>query len=233
MIYFKKSMPEPEGLATERAKASGKYTIASVLHTLANDFQNKCYICEYKNPSTINVEHFKPHKNNHTLKFDWSNLFLACSHCNNIKNDGYENILNCTDLSDDVENSIKIHIDPIPFKEVEVYPLRSDIPVVQTAQLLEKVYNGTTTMKKMESNDIREALVDEILAFLTNLKKYFSTNTIALKERLKLEINEQLDSSSPFTMFKRCIIKENTKLMEEFGDFITMNQQTDTGVETS
>ena len=35
------------------------------------------------------------------LKFGWDNLFLACAHCNNIKSDNYEHILDCTKVDVD------------------------------------------------------------------------------------------------------------------------------------
>ncbi|PEC58439.1 hypothetical protein CN556_24885 [Bacillus wiedmannii] len=225
MIYLKKSTSEPEELAVERAKSSGDYAIPSVLMKLKDEFKDKCYICEYKNPTTINVEHFVSHQGNHNLKFDWENLFLACSHCNNIKRNHYDNMLNCTKVEDDVENAIKFHIDPIPFKEVEVSPLVQNEKVFQTVDLLNKVYNGTTTMKKIESNYIRQALVEEMLLFFENLTKYFKAGTPALQEFIKLQIGEQLDSSSPFTIFKRWVIKDTPKLMEEFGSFITSSHQ--------
>lgn len=233
MIYFKKSMPEPEELAVERKKNSGKYAIHSVLMRLKEDFQDKCYICEYKNPPTINVEHLISHEGNQNLKFDWSNLFLACSHCNNIKSNRYNNILNCTNLDDDVENLIKIHINPMPLSKVEVHPLSSDERVVETADLLDKIYNGTTTMKKIESNYIRKALVKEILLFLNNLQEYFDAGTPQLREYFRLLIGEQLDSSSAFAVFKRWLIKENPGLMEEFSEFITVDYQTSDEVRTS
>ena len=219
MIYFPKSQPEPDDLKVERSKTNGTYRTDGVLNALTNDFFNKCYICEYKNPTTINIEHFVPHRDDSNLKLDWNNLFLGCAHCNNIKNANYDNILNCTDPLDQIENSISLSMSaPVFTKEVEVTPLIQNEKTLSTVELLQKVYNGTTTMKTIESHYIREELVNDLLDFLKVLHKYYSVGTEELKNYNKLLINEHLHSSSSFTMFKRCIIKSDTKLMQEFGD---------------
>ena len=108
MVYLEKSQPAPESLVTEKTKASGKYNKEDVLERLVLDFKNKCYICEYQQPS-VQVEHFIPHKGNVDLKFDWDNLFFACGHCNGTKlaKLEYNDILNCTKKSHDVENFLK------------------------------------------------------------------------------------------------------------------------------
>lgn len=116
MITLIKSQPEPDDLQKEREKAYGDYKTPKVLDQIKEDFKNKCYICEMKNPPVINVEHFIPHKDDHTLKFQWDNLFYACGHCNNIKLAKYNNILNCTNLKDDVENVIRLKMDPFPLQ---------------------------------------------------------------------------------------------------------------------
>ena len=85
MINIVKSQPSPECLSIEAQKKNGDYKCGEVLSRIKNDFYNKCYICETQAPTTINVEHFRPHKGNVSLKFDWNNLFYACGHCNNTK----------------------------------------------------------------------------------------------------------------------------------------------------
>src|ERR1700709_1938149 len=109
MIYHEKSHPAPTCLATEKAKAYGDYKCGEVLERLRDDFKNKCYICEVKEPHSINVEHFKPHRGDKDLKFDWNNLFYCCGHCNNSKCDKaeYDEILDCTNEDDNVDTKIK------------------------------------------------------------------------------------------------------------------------------
>ena len=62
MIYIEKSQPAPKCLETKKNKTNGDYKCGNVLERIKNDFNNKCYICEYKEPETINIEHFRPHK---------------------------------------------------------------------------------------------------------------------------------------------------------------------------
>lgn len=107
MLFFEKSRPAPACLELEKNKRNGDYKCGDVLARLKCDFKNKCYICELKEPESINVEHFIPHKGDAELKFSWDNLFWSCSHCNNIKLDKYDNILNCTDDNDKVEEKLK------------------------------------------------------------------------------------------------------------------------------
>ncbi len=70
MTYIEKSQPAPKCLETKKNKTNGDYKCGNVLERIKNDFNNKCYICEYKEPETINIEHFRPHKGDIHLKFD-------------------------------------------------------------------------------------------------------------------------------------------------------------------
>ena len=72
------------------------YNIESVNQALKEIFHGKCYICENKAVTSYQIEHLVPHRGDKTLKYDWKNLFWSCAHCNNIKSDKYEPILDCT-----------------------------------------------------------------------------------------------------------------------------------------
>ena len=221
MVYLEKSQPAPECLEVEKTKASGRYNCENVLERIKNDFKNKCYICEYKEPESINVEHFKPHKGNLDLKFSWENLFWSCSHCNNIKLGNYNNLLNCTKKDDNVDSDLKYIFHPFPFEKVKIEALRDDPKVKTTKKLLMAVYNGTTKLKTIEASNIRNKLLDEIMEFQKYLKDYFS-NTLSPedKEYFQIKIKSHLNSASNFTAFKRWIIWENEKLNSEFGKYI-------------
>ena len=68
MVYFQKSQPAPN--------ISRNYNIPEVLQSLKQDFKNKCYICEQKEATNINIEHFVAHQGDDSLKYDWNNLLL-------------------------------------------------------------------------------------------------------------------------------------------------------------
>ena len=84
------------------AKAKDKgYNTPEVNAALKEMFRGKCYICENKSIQSYQIEHLKPHKGDLDLKYDWNNLFLACTHCNNIKNAKYDPILDCSKIEVD------------------------------------------------------------------------------------------------------------------------------------
>jgi hypothetical protein len=63
MFSVVRSQPAPASLATEKLKTSGEYNKPDVLVRLKEDFYNKCYLCEEKAISKIEVDHFLPHLN--------------------------------------------------------------------------------------------------------------------------------------------------------------------------
>lgn len=222
MVYFEKSQPAPECLAIEKAKTSGTYRCEGVIERLHQDFKNKCYICEAKGPIGINIEHFVPHQGDINLKFDWDNLFYACSHCNNIKGAKYTNLLNCIDPNAAVDTVIKYEIRPYPKEKVRINAVTENpkIEVVNTIDLLKAVYNGTTPQKKIESNNLRGILTKEIKRFQALLEEYVNDE---LEEEelspIRQKIIQALRSASPFAAFKRWIIRDNDYFREEFSEY--------------
>ena len=63
----------------ESKKKNGSYREQDVIEQLANDFHEKCYICEIKPVQDPQVEHRLPHHNRSfpTRVFDWNNLFYS------------------------------------------------------------------------------------------------------------------------------------------------------------
>lgn len=223
MITLTKSMPAPNCLANEKASGSSNYRLTEVLDRLKYDFKNKCYLCEYKEPSTINVEHFIPHRGNRDLMFEWNNLFFVCAHCNNIKSDKYDNILNCVLPEDDVDNKVHLKMDPFPKKKVEITANGSEeVRTKSTVELLEKIYNGSTKLKTIEAENIRNRLLIELCSFQKNLLDYYNLDENdeddnEERAHLKKLIIKHLKSTSAFTSFKRWVIKDSLELKKEFG----------------
>ncbi|MEO6693000.1 MAG: HNH endonuclease [Saprospiraceae bacterium] len=221
MVHLEKSQSVPPCLATEKVKASGDYKCGDVLERIKIDFKNKCYICEYKEPVSINVEHFDPHEGDVHKKFDWNNLFWSCSHCNNTKSNNFENILNCTIQTDNVETDLKYLFKPFPFERVTIEVLNANAKSTMTKELLIAVYNGTTKLKKIESANLRDKLLSEIMEFQKLLIDYFrDTNSEKDYEYFLIRIRGHLDKASNFTAFKRWIVMDNTRLNKEFGRYI-------------
>ena len=95
------------------------------------------------------------------LKYDWNNLFWVCAHCNNIKSDKYEPILNCT--TEPVEHLIAFRKTGYfgTDEKLEFVPVKDDnVAIRNTILLLNDAYYGTTPQKKMEARIIRENVAE-------------------------------------------------------------------------
>jgi hypothetical protein len=219
LLFFAKSQPAPECLAHEQTKASGDYKCGDVLTRLQTDFKNKCYICEAQ-PTSINVEHFRPHKGDRALMFDWNNLYWACVHCNNTKLAKYTNILDCTNPEEDIEAKLKYSFNPWPYEQVAIAAIASDPRTLSTQSLILAVFNGTTELKQLESANLRNQLLQDIRDFQNHLCDYFEpTSDDEAKAYLRRKIKAHLHEASTFTSFKRWMIRENDRLKQEFGDY--------------
>jgi uncharacterized protein (TIGR02646 family) len=220
MVYFEKTQPAPTCLESEKAKANGSYNCGNVLESIKADFKNKCYICEFKEPTTINIEHFRPHKGDKDLKFSWDNLYWSCGHCNNIKSDKYIDLIDCTVLEENIENRVKVYIKPFPKEKVIIDALDNQPSTNTTVELLNGVYNGTTALKTIESANLRNSILAEIKDFQHYLFLYFEDG-FNDEDRIMFlaHIKKHLSKSSNFTAFKRTIVRENDVMKDEFEQY--------------
>ena len=214
MVFFEKSQPAPNILGTHNSQ--------EILDRLKEDFHNKCYICEEKEPKDINIEHFVAHKGDDSLRLDWNNIFLSCAHCNNVKLDSFQNLLNCTLLEDKVDIAIYYHCDPFPKEKAEFRIIIESSKAEETKELLEKSFNGEhTPQKTLESANLRSLLVKEIRVFQALLFDYEeSENDSEDRDYYLRKIKFHLSSHSAFTAFKRWIIRDNQALNQEFQHYI-------------
>lgn len=228
MINVKRTENPPSSLEIEKAKAnnsnnpkSGKHNSEDVIQQLEKDFKKKCYLCETK-ATSFEVEHLKSHQGNIDLKFDWTNLFLSCRHCNNTKSTSFDNILDCT--KGDVERYIRYRIDLSYIANVEVTTESTDEIVINTVKLLDKCFNGEhTPTKKLDSQNIKRKIVEEVKDFLDEINSYIDANENDEEDEIpKIEksIRRHLNNNSEYASFKRCIIKYNPGLNGLFGHYI-------------
>lgn len=216
MIRVDRNIEAPSVLEKEKVKSNGDYNQRDVLDALKLIFAKKCYICENKKITSYNIEHLRPHKKvDMELKFGWDNLFLACAHCNNIKSDNYEHILDCTKVDVDELITFRKKGNFSWDEKIEIIPVRTNEEVNETVDLLNKVYNGTTAMKKLESCNIRIELRKEISKFIDAINEYIEADGDD-KEDAKEFIVRQLKFNSPFAAFKRWIVRDNRDDLSEF-----------------
>jgi hypothetical protein len=195
-------------LNKEKLKKSGMYNLPEVVKELKSDFYSKCYLCEQKTTSA-NIEHFKPHREDINIKFDINNLYLACSHCNSIKGTQID-ILDCADENDDVEKQISYYMDVYPKSKVIIRSSckNHDKKVENTVELLNKIYNGTTPLGEMNSDEIKSKLRNEMRRFYELLLKYIECNVEEMRLKALEEIEESLHQGSEFCIFKHWFIKK-------------------------
>lgn len=222
MIKIERNLESPkiakaiEILEKEKVKLHGSYDKPEILDALKIVFNKKCYICENKRITSYNIEHLRPHKKkNIDLKFSWENLFLACAHCNNIKLDKYEKILDCTKVDVDELISFRKRGNFSWDEDIEIIALQHSREIEETADLLQKVYSGTTEMKKLEWSNIRKELRNEIVKFIDAVND-FKESDGEDKEDAKNLIKRHLKSNSPFAAFKRWIVRDNNENLGEF-----------------
>lgn len=167
MIYIGKS--EGDNLLSLLDAASttdneNVYRSGEVYEQIKADFHGKCYLCEDNELTSIQIEHFEPHRHNLSKKYDWKNLFYSCGHCNNIKGAGFWPLLNCTDADDKVWESIEIRFITFPKTTVEIVVTESCRKTREgenTRRLLEKALagKGTTAMKTDQAASLRKKML--------------------------------------------------------------------------
>lgn len=213
MVRLNKSKLPPN----TKIESEADYRSGVVLNTLVKDCYEKCYICEDKS-TTINVEHLIPHHNDTVLKYDWNNLFMSCGHCNSIKHLKYNNILNPTKCDPEDHIDLSIEITDNLIEKVVVQALTKDSSTIQTAKLLNLVYNGgSTAIKDIECSNLRNAhLLPDIRKFLQYLNDYLEEPDIGCDKMIIKEI----DRSSAFAAFKRRIIRRNPELLAKFKNYL-------------
>nr|WP_081648471.1 hypothetical protein [Pseudomonas sp. P818] len=200
-----------------------KYDSGDVYQAICDIFYNKCYLCETKEPHDINVEHFRAHMGDEILKYDWNNLYFACSRCNNIKGDNYNNLLDCCNPQDNVLRAIK-HLPPTtPYAKTVQIVINLDSESAKTTKdLLDKIYNSEHTInKKVSGAYLRKKIFDQYNLLLTQINSYYSPiatqeekNTAI--ERIKLLINKD----QPYSAFMSWCILEDEKLSQLLGETI-------------
>lgn len=214
MIKITKS-PEPAQLSVERNRNNGSYRHPEIVNVIKKDFYNRCYLCE-ANPQSINIEHLVPHCDDHELKFKWDNLFWSCGHCNNIKLAKYDNILDCTTQAD-IEDILIYQFDPFPTENVHITiapPHEEELQVKQTQELLQNIFNGTTTLKSIESNGLRKLITTELI-HLQGLLRDLDNENKSEEEiaDIKLKLTSALSPKSLFASFKRSKVKSMPQLL--------------------
>ena len=226
MRNITKSQPAPACLALEKIKKNGKYNCGNTFQRLHDDFFGKCYLCEDNTATDLNIEHFKPHFSGKNIdrKFDWKNLFYACSHCNGRKGSLDIPLLDCTNPAHKIVEWIKFDIKPFPKELVKIEALQKTDIVQNTVNLLDDIYNCKARKDvpfsacENAANNLRQKLITEIKKFGDLLEAFYEEDDKEDKDFYSKKIKKHLKNSSPFSAFKLWIVKENDFFRAEFLD---------------
>lgn len=211
MVKVERTFPAPASLKVEIKKASGSYSEKDVTEQLKKDFHDKCYVCELKGLQDPEVEHRLPHKNGSYLdrKFDWSNLFWSCGHCNGVKMaTKYDvGIIDCCKA--DPEELIRFGVN---VKDVEAVAKVATAEAELTAELVNEVFNLRNTGIRIHASAMRfNELNKEMNKLFRNLQKAKrNPGSKAVLRKLKALLRRE----SEFAAFKRNYIRENAKEYE-------------------
>jgi len=221
MLHFPKTFPGPDAeLQAEKAKTAGTYRIDAVLYQLKADFKSKCYICEDA-PQSINVEHFVSHKENLDLKFSWANLFWACAHCNNIKGSRFDGMLDCT-VDADIEMKLEYVFSVFPMEKVVINDLLGSKRSRLTTLLLLDVFNGTTTMKKIESSELRKKIARQLLELSSYMVEFEEAeDNPEAQADIGRKIKAKLHDSSRFVSFSRAYLRCKTLTLQKLREKVS------------
>ncbi len=211
MVKLERSYPKPPSLAKKVS-----YNSQDVYTSLRKMQNDKCYICNKKKVD-LEVEHLNPHKNGKhiELKFNWDNLFLACKHCNSIKNrEVYDySIIDCCQV--DPEQVLKFICNKDEIKVESI--VQEDNMVNCTATLITEVFNKTNTGGRELSCEIRvDALKEEMNVLYDATLEHVEQPSKFTLERLKILLQKE----SEFAAFKRNYVRHNDVLYARLKELV-------------
>ena len=187
------------------------YRSGIVFQMLVEDFHDKCYICEDSVHTAPNVDHRISHGGNIKLKYDWNNLYLSCSHCNNTKSNKYDGIIDPTKIDPEKVIKLSLTVDDELRETVIVQKIDGNGDVDITVNLLNAVYNGINTdMKKYASQQLKNKLSNELSWFRMKIEKYKTDKS----ESNKAVIAQALTDNSVFAAFKRGMVRDDPDIVK-------------------
>jgi uncharacterized protein (TIGR02646 family) len=202
-----------------------KYNTEEVVNLLHSMFHGKCYLCEQDELSDPEIEHFDPHEGDVNKKYDWNNLYYACSRCNSIKSTTYKNLLDCCDSNTDVFRAIKCVVASNPDDPINIIAMpfiQNPQTINTTVELLRKCYNeNNTALRGITKINLVEKIFNhytDMLIHRRTLRDKKSTKTD--KQHAKESIESMLKVHFPFAVFWRWHVLSDSFLATELEDLI-------------
>lgn len=218
MFNVIRTHPAPPSLAKKQC-----YRQEDVMVALNEIFFGKCYICETKDPLSINVEHFDAHMGDVDKKFDWNNLFFCCARCNNIKNANFNNLLNCTNQNIDVLRSIR-HVFPVTpgQKKIVIEPKGNSEEIIETAQLIDKVFNDDSTGNRKVTNvSLKNKVFKRYAEFFKHVNIYIDSDKLQANRDEAFEyLKQMMKKEQEYSAFIRWAVLEDLDLCAKLEQYI-------------
>jgi hypothetical protein len=151
----------------------------------------------------------KPRNAYPSLEYEWSNLLLACKHCNEVKGSRFGGIIDPTTRDPEADLNFVYQ------SGVKVTPRTDARDVSDTIALLSAVYNGVGVDAEVKlrcaklSEKVRQALV-EFRLYIKHINEPGYSEIV----------RDEIDCASQFSAFKRQIICEDPKLAIAFADVL-------------
>lgn len=197
------------------------WTGTDVIFALREMFFDKCYICETKDPLSLNVEHFDAHQGDDTKKYDWNNLYFACTRCNRLK--GLNHLLDCTDPETDVLRSIRHVVPTMPDSNIVIEAKNQNPKTLETSELIDKVFNGKNTgNQRLASVYLRERVFKRYVKFLKYVNIYFDEDSLPKAKKDAFEdLKHMMRKEMEYSAFIRWTVLDSPifkKLLEAYID---------------
>lgn len=216
MIKIERTPMPPPSLASEKVKENGNYREPDVIHQLAEDFHEKCYLCEIDELQSIEVEHLYPHGGDKALKFDWDNLFLSCAHCNSVKNQGKYHgvILDCCKVDPEFVLNQQFLND-----HVSVQPTADTKAAVMTAELLTECFEKKNTgIRVMECQTRINALRKTMNLLYKTLEQYRNSPSC----RTLCTLRGMLSRTYKFAGFTRAYVRNHLETYPDLAEYVQL-----------
>lgn len=214
MIRVLKCKDAPASLAKGK-----EYNQDDVQHQLNLDQADKCYICERLCGTDYHVDHLLCQSKHPDKTYEWSNLLLACSYCNQRKQD--KEII--SPLAYNVEELIQQELD---FGNKTASFTLSSLVTNPTSELqttldfLSTLYNGRGKLRTEREEIFYKQTADKLRAFQGIIIEYLDNPS----EENRLKVLAELDIRRELLGFKYWILKSNPKLFEEFENATRWNR---------
>lgn len=185
-----------------------QYRNSDLLDAFDRCFYSKCYLTELKFYSSweMDVEHFIPQNEDRSLTYEWTNLYPADHKANMCKprltpTGGY---LDPCNNQDDVENDIIYGLAILGERPIFKSASDTNIKALNTAQLLNRLHNGTDDISNRNTAGLRAAIEKKYKIVLNKIVEWLQLEESSQEKLIcEAELKDLLSRKSSFTMLMR------------------------------